>query len=136
MRINPDPHRRSDRSEAQLNPKACRCAIHESRAVAISRHHRWNTIQITVISPTCMPVGMRVMTNVTAQPPQRMLVAVIVVVMVVLASAAGAMANAVAPITPAHSRTWVNCLERTLVGADSFVVIALLELHSASIRQG
>ena len=30
-----------------------------------------------------MPVGMRVMTNVTAQPPQRMLVAVIVVVMVV-----------------------------------------------------
>ena len=80
MRINRDPHRRSDRSEAQLNPKACRRAIHGTRAIAINRHHTWNTIQITVISPTCMPLGMRVMTNVTAQLPQRRLVVVVVVV--------------------------------------------------------
>ena len=67
MRINRNPHRRSDRSEAQRNPKTCR----------------------------------RAMTNVTAQLLQHMLGVAMVVV--VFASAAGTMANAVAPIALAHS---------------------------------
>jgi len=47
------------------------------------------------------------MKNVMAQLPKRMLIVVMVVVLVLVfwASAAGDMANAVAPITPAHSRT-------------------------------
>ncbi len=37
MRINGDPHRRSDRSEAQLNPKTCRPAMTNIPAQLLQR---------------------------------------------------------------------------------------------------
>ena len=82
-------------------------AINGSRARVTSTHHTWITTQITLLGHTCMPLGTGVMKNVMAQLPKRMLIVVMVVVLVLVfwASAAGDMANAVAPITPAHSRT-------------------------------
>ena len=69
-------------SETQLNPKTRRRAVDESIAVAIGRDHSRITSDFMVISPPCLPVDTRFMTEVMASLPQLMLPVMLVMMVV------------------------------------------------------